>query len=253
MSELKMRMKNGECVFGTWCMIPNPTIVDILGRTGIDFVVLDLEHGLIGWETVDAMVLAAKAAGIQPIIRVGDDHENTILRALETDSRAVLVPHISDVPTAERVVSAARYTPGGLRGLSPYTRCHDYTHIDLSTSMKMHAAETLVGVLVEGQTGIENLERIVQVKGLDLVYLGMYDISQSVGRPGELEHPEVTAQLLRCLKIIGNSNCLAGTFARDINSCIQFREMGFDFVAYVADSYGLKAFFDAASREFFDK
>ena len=85
MSILKKRMLNGECVFGTWTMIPSPTVTDVLARTGIDFVVIDLEHGSISWETAENMVLAAKLSNCQPIIRVGDDEENTILHALETD------------------------------------------------------------------------------------------------------------------------------------------------------------------------
>ena len=203
--------------------------------------------------SAEQMVRAAQLYDCQPIIRVGDDHENTILRALETGCEAIMVPHVSNVDVAERIVDAARYAPDGKRGLSPYTRCHGYTHNNLSESMEHHARETLIGVLVEGQEGIENLADIVHVSGIDLIYLGMYDISQSVGLAGQLEHPKVVQQLQDCLKVIHAGGKLAGTFSRDLSVCRHYREMGFHFVAYIADSYALTTFYQQAIVEYGSK
>ena len=162
-------MKRGETVFGTWCMLPSSFVVDVIARTGIDFVVIDMEHGTMSYETAEEMVRAAQVHQCQPIIRVGDDQENTILHALETGCEAVMVPHVATVSAAERIVQAALYTPKGERGLSPYTRCHGYTHEGLSESMARHAEDTLVGILVEGQQGIANLPDIARVQGIDLI------------------------------------------------------------------------------------
>ncbi len=247
---IKERMQNGEAVFGTWCMLPSSFVVDVIARTDIDFVILDLEHGTLSWETAEEMVRAAQLHGCQPIIRVGDDQENTILHALETGCEAIMVPHVSSVIAAEKIVAAARYAPIGARGLSPYTRCHGYTHEGLAESMERHADDTLVGILVEGIEGINNLPEIAKTKGIDLIYLGMYDISQSVGLSGQLEHPKVVEQLEHCLDVILESGKLAGTFSRDIATCRKFREMGFHFVAYVADSYALGNFFKNAATEY---
>ena len=247
---IRQRMLQGESVFGTWCMLPSSFVIDVIARTGVDFVVIDMEHGTITFETAEEMVRAAHLQGCQPIIRVGDDQENTILHALETGCEAVMVPNVATVESTQRIARASRYAPLGRRGLSPYTRCHGYTHVGLADSMQRHAEDTLVGILVEGKEGIEGLVDIAAVPGIDLIYLGMYDISQSVGLSGQLEHPEVLAQLERCLKIIKKSGKLAGTFSRDLNSCRAFREMGFEFVAYVADCHGLHEFFADAVRRF---
>ena len=88
---LKERMNKGETVFGTWCMLPSDFVVDVIAQVGVDFVVLDLEHGTMSYETAEQMVRAAEVHKCQPIIRVGDDRENTILRALETGAEAVMV------------------------------------------------------------------------------------------------------------------------------------------------------------------
>lgn len=247
---IRQRMLQGESVFGTWCMLPSSFVVDVIARTGVDFVVIDMEHGTITYETAEEMVRAAQLQGCQAIIRVGDDQENTILHALETGCEAVMVPNVATVEATQRIARASRYAPLGRRGLSPYTRCHGYTHVGLAESMQRHAEETLVGILVEGKEGIDKLEEIAAVPGIDLIYLGMYDISQSVGLSGQLEHPEVLAQLQRCLKVIKNSGKLAGTFSRDIAACREFRTMGFEFVAYVADCFALQEFYSGAVKQF---
>jgi 4-hydroxy-2-oxoheptanedioate aldolase len=249
---IKLRMQEGESVFGTWCMLPSSFVIDVIAGTGVDFVVIDMEHGTMSLETAEEMVRAAQLHNCQPIIRVGDDQENTILHALETGCKAVMVPHVSTVESAKKIVEAARYAPLGKRGLSPYTRCHGYTHDNLSQSLIEHAEDTLVGILVEGEQGIKNLPEISEVKGIDLIYLGMYDISQSVGLPGQLEHPDVMKQLNSCLKIIQHSGKIPGTFARDMNACRNFKKMGFKFVAYIADSYSLISFYKNAVTEFSD-
>jgi 4-hydroxy-2-oxoheptanedioate aldolase len=250
MNLLKQRMISGESVFGTWCMLPSSFTVDVIAKTGLDYIVIDMEHGTITLETAENMVRAAQLAGCQPIIRVGDDHDNTILHALETGCEAILVPNVASVESAKKIANATRYAPSGMRGLSPYTRCHGYTHVNLEDSILKHSADTLVGVLVEGKIGIDNLEEIAAVSGIDLIYLGMYDISQSIGLTGQLEHPRVMNELERCLTIIKRSGKLAGTFSRDISACKNFKNMGFEFIAYVADCYGLHTFFKDSVTKF---
>ena len=248
--KLKQRMLQGDSVIGTWCMLPSSPVADVISRTGLDFVVIDMEHGTITYETAEEMVRAAQLHECQPIIRVGDEQENTILHALGTGCEAIMVPNVATVETTKRIVRAARYAPLGLRGLSPYTRCHGYTHEGLFESMQRHAEGTLVGILVEGKEGIERLEDIANVPGIDLIYLGMYDISQSIGLSGQIEHKDVLAHLEHCLGIIKKSGKLAGTFSRDMHSCRNFREMGFEFVAYVADCHGLFKFYTESVRQF---
>jgi 4-hydroxy-2-oxoheptanedioate aldolase len=247
---LKKRMLDGESVFGTWCMLPSSFVADVISSTKIDFLIIDMEHGTMTFETAEDMVRAAQLKNCQPIIRVGDSHENTILHALETGCGAVMVPHVSTSEVAKKIANASRYAPLGNRGLSPYTRCHDYTHENLSESLIKHAEETLVGILVEGNEGIKNLPEIAKVDGIDFIYLGMYDISQSIGLPGELENPKVLAQLNRCLKIIKDAGKLAGTFSRDIEACRTFKKMGFEFIAYLADSNAIRTFYLNAIKQY---
>jgi 4-hydroxy-2-oxoheptanedioate aldolase len=249
-NQLKAKMANGECVFGTWCMLPSSFTVDAIARSGIDFVVIDMEHGTMGYDTAEDMVRAAAALGCEPIIRVGTSEPNTILHALETGISNVLVPHVKTAVQAKGIADATRYFPDGDRGLSPYTRNHGYTHEGLAESMQQRNDEMCTGILVEGQEGISNLPEIAKINGIDLIYLGLYDISQSVGFPGELENPVVIKAIADCLQAIKDAGKFAGTFSREIEACRNFSSQGFDFVAYLADSYGLRQFFAEANDAF---
>ncbi|MDP2942353.1 MAG: aldolase/citrate lyase family protein, partial [Candidatus Omnitrophota bacterium] len=132
---LKKKLEKGECVFGTWSMLSSASVVNAIGNTGLDFVIIDMEHGSMSFETAEEMVRAAEISGCQPIIRTSDKSESNILRALETGSRAVMVPHISTPQEAASVVKASRYAPDGARGLSPYTRVHGYSHEKLKEKL----------------------------------------------------------------------------------------------------------------------
>lgn len=238
---LKKQLRKGQRVFGTWSMFPSAGVVNVIGEAGLDFAILDMEHGTMSFETVEDMVRGAEASGCQPVIRVCDRRESTILRALETGSQAVMIPHISTPEEARAVVKACRYSPSGERGLSPYTRVHNYSHENLRKSLDFANENTMIGILVEGKKGIKNLEKIVNIKGIDLIYLGIYDISQSVGVPGELNHKKVIEMQKRCVRVIQDKGIAAGSFARDFEYVKLLYKNGFQFIAYLVDCAVLKS------------
>jgi 4-hydroxy-2-oxoheptanedioate aldolase len=243
-NSLKQKLKEKTQVIGTWSSLSSPNVVNVLGSTDLDFVVIDLEHGSMSHETVENMVRAAEASGISPIVRVGDDHEQTILRALETGPRSVMVPHINSVEKAEKIAKCCKYFPAGNRGLSPYTRIHDFTHIDIQDSLQTENQETMVGILVEGQEGLDNLEDIVKVEGIDLIYLGLFDICQSVGLPGQLNHPKVLEQIKRCCELIESNGIAAGSMSTSVEFINMLKDVGYTFIAYLNDAAAMKFHFD---------
>ena len=247
---LKPKLAKNKCVFGPWCMLPSGATIDVISRTGVDFIIIDMEHGCMDWETAEEMVRAAYANQCQPIIRTGNESANSILHALETGANAVMVPNIADARTARAVALAARYAPIGMRGVSPYTRCHEFTHQDFQVSLARNNQELLLGVLVEGIKGLSNLKKICAVQGIDLIYIGIYDLSQSVGLAGQVNHPNVQEKIKNCIKIIQKSKKIPGIFAQTIDQAIHYKKMGFRFVAYVADCYGLKTFYENSIKQF---
>ena len=247
---LKQKLKEGKTVFGTWSMLPSAAVTNVIGEAGLDFIIIDMEHGPMSFETAEEMVRAAELMDCQPIIRVCEKEESTLLRALEIRSQAIMVPHVSTAQEAKAIVKATRYAPLGERGLSPYTRVHGYTHDNLQENLAWANENTLVGVLVEGEEGIRNLEKIASVEGIDLIYLGIYDISQSVGLPGELNHPKVTDGLKKSARIIADRGIAVGSFARDHAYVQLLHENGFQFIAYLVDCAMLKSAYQS-SLEYF--
>ena len=241
---LKEKLKNGETVIGTWSSLSSANVISVLGTTGLDFVVLDMEHGSMSFETVENMVRAAEASEISPIARIWDDHPQTLLRALETGVQSVMVPHVKTEKDAERIAKACKYYPEGDRGLSPYTRVHDFTHEDIQESLKRSNEATLVGILVEGQEGLNNLGEIAKVSCIDLIYLGLFDICQSVGLPGQLNHPKVLNEVTRCQEIIQVNGIAAGSMSTDIEYIKMLKESNYQFIAYLNDAAALKKHYD---------
>ena len=249
-NQLKKKIVSGQKVFGTWSMLSSPALINVIGYTDMDFVIIDLEHGPTGFVTVEHQLYAAEASGISPIVRVGDSSEFNLLHALEIGAKNIMVSHIKNVDSARSVAKAVRYAPEGDRGLSPFTRNHGYSDIELGESMKRVNEEIFLGVLVEGKEGIESLEEICKVPGINMVYLGIYDLTQYLGLPGQVNHPEVLKLMTDCAKIIQSHNLVAGSVARDKAFIKVLFDAGFQFIAYRADAPILKEGFDQAVQWF---
>lgn len=239
-NKLKAKLKAGKTAFGTWSMLPAPEVINVISRTSLDFVIVDLEHGPMSFETVQRQVFATESFNCTPIVRLGQGDDPTVLRALDAGPQSLLVSHVSTAEEAERIVRSARYAPEGERGLSPFTRNHEYGDDDLPAKLRHANEQTFVGVLVEGEEGISNLESIASVKGLDMLYLGIYDISQAVGAPGDLTNPKVLKMLAECARVAAAHGLVAGSVARNKEYIKILHDSGYRFISYRVDSAILK-------------
>lgn len=183
---LKSALKAGQLTFGLYSSTLDPTMVEIMGREGMDFVILDTEHNGFGIEACRSSVLAAEVAGITPLIRVYDNNPRLINKALEIGALGVVVPHVDTPEKAELAVLATKYPPDGVRGVHPGTRAAGFSQTpETWDAVWKLANEEIVTVLqpLESWEGIANLEEIVSISGVDLVSLGLGDLSQVLGCP----------------------------------------------------------------------
>ena len=249
---LKQKISAGNTVFGTWSALGSPAAMNCMAQAGLDFIITDMEHGAMTFETVESQLYHTEIEDCSLIVRIGEVDELAILHALDLGAKSIMVSHVSNKEEALKVVNATRYSPDGNRGLSPFTRDHNYSDYNIREKMAFANTQIFVGVLIEGEEGIQNLEQICETPNLDMVYLGIYDLSQSVGEPGDVQHPKVKNLLKKCVDIINSKGLIAGSVARNPDYLKLLIETGFKFISYRNDTSVLYGSFNEA-KAIFDK
>ncbi|MDP6039667.1 MAG: aldolase/citrate lyase family protein, partial [Candidatus Latescibacteria bacterium] len=196
---------------------------------------LDTEHGPLDVSACEDLCRVALGAGITPIVRVRENDPPQILRALDIGASGVQVPQICNKADAEAVVQAAKYSPLGMRGVSPYTRAARY-FADGGTIFERLNATSMVLVHIEGVEGLENLEEIISVPGLDVIFLGPYDLSQSLGIPGQVNDPRVVDRMREAANLINNAGLTVGTFADNPEAAKRWIDAGVRYVSLSVDT-----------------
>ncbi|MBV9917432.1 MAG: hypothetical protein JO153_13090 [Solirubrobacterales bacterium] len=189
---LRDRVAAREPLLGSFLLeLPARAAVECYALAGFDFVVLDLEHSAIDVGTLSALIAACQAASIDALVRVPAGATTSITRVLDMAPAGVMVPGVRSRAEAGAVVQASRYHPGGRRGLAPIVR--HALQADPALGIEGREALTTVVVQLEAVDALAEAAPIASTPGVDLVFVGPYDLSQSVGQPGELDHPEVVA------------------------------------------------------------
>jgi 4-hydroxy-2-oxoheptanedioate aldolase len=180
----------------------DPDLFEVIGSRGIDFTMFDLEHTTHDIGDVGNMVRAADGLDIPMLVRVPGFSENLIGKVLDAGAIGVVVPHVRSAAEAARVVNAVKYPPAGMRSMCPHIRSSNYCGWE---GWEEHASiandATVVVVLVEDREAVENLEEICAVPGVDVVWIGTGDLSQSLGIPGDFNNPQITEIRLRALEL----------------------------------------------------
>lgn len=233
-NQLKRKLQRGDVVLGPFMNCAYPAFIEICGHAGFDYAIIDMEHGPLNTLVAEDLCRAADGVGLAPIVRVRKNDGPQIQRALDIGSAGVQVPQIETKEDAEATVRGAKYRPLGSRGLSFYTRAGVYTAEGTQITDKMND-ESMIVVHVEGVRGAENLEEIVSVPHIDVIFLGPYDLSQSLGIPGQVRDPRVVDLMKKCVGIIRKSGKAVGTFADNpeiakgwIDAGIQYISLGVD-------------------------
>ena len=191
-NRMKAKLLSGQPAFGVSVMFPSPQIVDMIGRLGFDWVLMDCEHGSASLDSLELMSMAAEATGITPIARPSVNSPEAILQVMDRGAMGVQVPHVITADDAKRAVEAVKYHPLGNRGLAAGSRPAGYG-FGMSMPEYVEAAnrETLVCVQIEDREALPNVDDILRVEGIDVIFVGPSDLSQSMGYPGRSGVPEV--------------------------------------------------------------
>jgi 4-hydroxy-2-oxoheptanedioate aldolase len=213
---LKRKLREGKAAFGVMITFPSAPIVEMLGCMGFDWVLIDNEHGSITVDTAEDMIRAAELTGIAPIVRPVANRPESIAPFLDRGAWGVQVPHVNTRAEAEAAVAACKYFPDGSRGIYSRGRPARYG-IGMSTPDYVQGANenTLVCLMLEEVEALRNIEEIVTVKGVDVLFVGSGDLAQSMGYPGQQTHPEVQKLMEDAVKRIRDAGVVAGVSCPD--------------------------------------
>jgi 4-hydroxy-2-oxoheptanedioate aldolase len=247
---LKEKLQAGKIVIGTWAIIPSVVTADIIASTGIDFIVIDSEHGPIQFETAQSMVIACESWEVSPVMRVGGLISNDILRALDIGVHCIQVPNIMTLQELKDTVNFCKYPPSGNRGFSPFTRAGGYTHENAQKLTTQANESTMLAIHIEGREAIENLDDILSVKEVDIIFIGLYDLSKAFGIPGQVDDPRIISIVQSLIEKISKAGKYPGTIVTDDQKLEQFIDLGMKYITYSVDCEMLRRSYDRMSHNF---
>lgn len=232
---LKNKLRSNTLTLGSWITLGHPAIAEILASAGFDWLVVDLEHSTISIEQADNLIRVIDLSGVAPLVRLTSNHPDQIKRVMDAGAHGIVVPMVNSVDDALRAVAATRYAPQGNRGVGLAraqrygSGFHDY--------LQWQADGPVVIVQIEHRDALAQLEDILSVAGVDGFIIGPYDLSCSMGMPGEFERPEFQEAMHRILSTGLKMGCAAGIHIvePDQSRLRQVIVEGYRFIAYSVD------------------
>ncbi len=233
---LRPALQNGKTLLGTFCELPCAEAVEVCGLAGWDFVLLDCEHAPIGTADIPSMVRAASAAGVPIVVRVPSLDAAAIQHALDAGASGVQIPQIASVAEARAAVDAARFHPLGSRGLNPYVRASGFSSESVAEFVRDSNEHTTLVLQIESAAGIAGIDEIVQLGGIDVLFVGPYDMSQSLGIPGEITNRLVWDAGSRIIAAAKTRGVAVGVYASTAENARRWIELGARYVCWTVDT-----------------
>jgi len=228
------RQLQGEGVLGVFSKTSDPSMIEAMALGGIDFVILDLEHGPNDLLSLQNLIRAAETGGALPLVRVPEEAWGTISAVLDLGAAGVQVPKITSAAEVRRVKDQARFYPQGNRGVCRYVRAAGFSSRERGEYFRS-ADRNLLVLQLEGQEAIDNLDAILAEGGMDVLFIGPYDLSQSLGVPGEVGHPKVAQAMRGIVQRCLLHGIAVGTFVESAEASDYWRAQGVRYISYSVD------------------
>ena len=232
---LKQKLNEGKVCFGTFVRL-GPAATEILGYGGWDFAVIDMEHGVFDFPLVEQCIRAARVAGMTSLIRVPEPNPSYIMRSIDAGAEGVQIPQVESAETAQIVSQAARYFPEGKRGLCSFVRAAGYSAIPPDEHMASSNKEILTVIHIEGDRAVREVEAIIETPGIDVLFLGPWDLSQSLGVPGKTKDPRVVELMEKVIALCHRKGVVSGTFVRFVEEAQYWIDRGVRYLMLSTDA-----------------
>jgi 2-keto-3-deoxy-L-rhamnonate aldolase RhmA len=229
-------LQAGGSAYGTMAFeFFTPGLMAVLAEARAEFVLLDTEHSGVGIETIKMQIAASRGLGIVPMVRVPGCHYHLIAPVLDAGAMGIMVPMVETAAQAKQIASWCRYRPDGVRGVAFGMPHDDYRGGDVVQKLREANERTLVIALIETAVGIANAEAIMAVDGIDIGWLGHFDLTNSMGIPGQFDHPDFLAAVDRLVAACRVHGKPAGVLAGSVEAAEAWRARGFRVFAYGTD------------------
>ncbi|MGB7873106.1 MAG: aldolase/citrate lyase family protein [Anaerolineales bacterium] len=233
-SNLRKRLKKGELVLGTILSLNSPDVAEILSQIGFDWLFIDAEHSTLDPHHLQA-IFQATGNSIPCVVRIPALDEIVIKKTLDAGAAGLLVPQVQNAEQAEQLVKWGRYYPEGSRGLG-FGRAQGFG-LKVGEYLETANENILLSVQAESAEAVKNIEAIVQVPGLDAVLVGPYDLSASMGLPGQVDHSDVKAAIQRVADVCKTAKMPIGIFGLTAEAVQPYINQGFKFIVAGADTF----------------
>lgn len=233
-NQLKAKLARGETTFGLWVTLESPTITEIAALLGLDWVVIDTEHGHLDFKEVVEHLRAVRGSPVTPLVRVPEVSRSAIKRVLDLGAQGVIVPQIETAAEVEQAARFAKYPPRGVRGIGGERATLWGT--GLQERSRLADAQTQLIPLIETVQAAADLDAILDVPGVDALFFGPADFSASSGHLGEWEGPGVAERLLALKDTARARGVPCGIMATDVENALLRQKQGFQMVGVGFDT-----------------
>ncbi|KAL7945560.1 Pyruvate/Phosphoenolpyruvate kinase-like domain-containing protein [Trichoderma barbatum] len=237
-NRIKTAFLEGKQSFGAWQMLPGSNVSRLLARSGVDWVLVDCEHGNIDDAAMHEAVPAIAAVGCSPLVRLPDMQGWMVKRALDSGAHGILVPLIRTVAEAEQLVIDAKFPPKGRRGFGSLIALERFEPNPTLTDYLHQANDALVTIIqIETKEAFESVEEIAAVDGVDALFIGPFDLGNNIGHPVQrgILGPELKAAMSRILAATRKAGKKCGVYCKDSKQAREFAEQGYDMIVAVTD------------------
>ena len=238
---LKGKIASGEPIIGTWNTFGSTIATKVLASSGLDFQIIDFEHGPFQIAEVHDHIASSMLYDCSCLVRIPSNQDWMALQALDQGAEGILVPHIHNLKSAEDARNIIKYFPLGDRGFSPFTSAGDYTNENVEQFHLEANDNTVLVVLLESIEAIDQLDLILKIPEIDVIYIGAYDLSKSLGIPGDIFNKKIINIVEKAAEKINSSGKIAGSFVPQSTEQLKFCvDLGLKFITYSVDTFELK-------------
>jgi 2-dehydro-3-deoxyglucarate aldolase/4-hydroxy-2-oxoheptanedioate aldolase len=235
-NHVKEKVLAGGVSIGTFVFEFNTTgIGRLASEAGAEFAVFDMEH--TGWsvETIRLLIATSRSTDMLPLVRVPATEYHFVARVLDAGAMGIMVPMVETAAQAQGIVQFAKYPPVGRRGAAFGVAHDDYTGGDIVKKIASANRETLLIAQIETAQGVRNVNEIAAVEGIDVLWIGHFDLTNSLGIPGQFDHPQFRASLEQVLEACRRHGKVPGFLAGDLAGGKSLLDQGFRMLAYGGD------------------